>query len=295
MGRLLPLLFVLAAPSAAQPPPPETFYPLGVGDVWEYAEPATGNILRVHNARDTTITGRVYVIQERVKFDAAGTPIPQMPPFYRLRYDTLSTHVVEPYTDGSGTEVPSQPAPCPFGGGSVVSCDGVMATVHTFRGTLTVGDTVLTGVWFKEYASELFLLTYATGIGEAEKWSKVSPYRYLAYARVAGVEYGTPRFPVAAEPGPPEVLAALALSVWPNPARGQATVAFTLASPALVRAAVYDGLGREVLTRDLGMLPVGQHEAALDLSHLAPGLYAVRVAAGGASGTVRFVRSGSSN
>jgi hypothetical protein len=53
---------------------------------------------------------------------------------------------------------------------------------------------------------------------------------------------------------------------------------------------VYDGLGRAVLTRDLGTRVAGRHEAALDLSRLAPGLYVVRVTAGGVSGTARFAR-----
>ena len=290
--RHLPLLLALAMPAAAQAPPPWSYYPLGIGDVWEYAEPGTGNTLRVHVARDTTITGRVYVIQERVKFDAAGTPIPQMPPFYRLRYDTLSTHVVEPFTDGSGTEVPSRPAPCPFGAedGEVADCGGAYAGVEAFMGTLTVGDTALTGVRFKRFRFIDGDVTYAAGIGEAERLSKTVPYRYLAYARVSGVEYGWPRFPVPNEAGPPGAGASLAVSVWPNPSRGRATVAFALGRPEAVRVAVYDGLGRAVLARALGALGAGRHEAALDLSGLAPGLYVIRVTAGNGSGAVRLVR-----
>ncbi len=81
----------------------------------------------------------------------------------------------------------------------------------------------------------------------------------LAYARIGGVEYGTP-IPVAAEPPAPEG-SALTLAVFPNPARDAATVRFSLDAPQRVTLAVFDVLGRRVLAADLGAQPSGRGDA----------------------------------
>jgi hypothetical protein len=68
----------------------------------------------------------------------------------------------------------------------------------------------------------------------------------------------------------------------PNPARGAATVAFTLAAPGEARLAVYDALGRRVALLAEGPFAAGtRHAVALDASRLAPGAYVVRLEAGG--------------
>lgn len=67
----------------------------------------------------------------------------------------------------------------------------------------------------------------------------------------------------------------------PNPASAQTTLTYTLAELSTVRLALYDILGREVAVVVEGTKPAGQHEAALDASRLAPGLYVARLTAGG--------------
>ncbi len=87
--------------------------------------------------------------------------------------------------------------------------------------------------------------------------------------------------PVAAEPGAPVAQAApLALTAFPNPARGAATLRLRLGAPSEVTVTVFDGLGRRVRTLPAGPLPAGAHALGLDLSGLAPGLYLARAAAG---------------
>jgi hypothetical protein len=89
--------------------------------------------------------------------------------------------------------------------------------------------------------------------------------------------------PVATEPDV-IVAASLALSsARPNPTRGRATLALTVASPEPVRVAVYDLLGREVLRLHDGPLAAGTHALGLDAAGLSAGLYVVRAAS--ASGT----------
>ncbi|MEM6328122.1 MAG: T9SS type A sorting domain-containing protein, partial [Bacteroidota bacterium] len=68
------------------------------------------------------------------------------------------------------------------------------------------------------------------------------------------------------------------LTVAPNPTAGAATVSFSVTAPTDVRVSVVDALGREVWRAGDRRLGAGPHRVALDLSRLAPGWYAVRVA-----------------
>ena len=81
---------------------------------------------------------------------------------------------------------------------------------------------------------------------------------------------------------------ALALGVWPNPARGAVRFAVELSAPAGVEAAVYDVLGRRVATLAAGELAAGSHELAAETDGWAPGVYTVHVRAGEAVATRRF-------
>lgn len=78
------------------------------------------------------------------------------------------------------------------------------------------------------------------------------------------------------------------LSVYPNPTRGQATVAFSLAQGADVRVAVIDMLGREVATVASGARSAGAYTEVVDTARMAPGLYLVRVETPEGARTARF-------
>jgi hypothetical protein len=86
-------------------------------------------------------------------------------------------------------------------------------------------------------------------------------------------------------------VAPMALSVYPNPLVDDATVRFTLERPQRVTLDVFDLLGRRVRGHDLGRLAAGEHETALSLRGLPPGLYIVRLTGdAGAQATVRVTR-----
>jgi hypothetical protein len=84
---------------------------------------------------------------------------------------------------------------------------------------------------------------------------------------------------VASEGAPAEVEASR-LSVYPNPARGAATVALTLAEAGDVRAAVFDLLGREVTVLHDGRLAAGTHPFAIETAGWPAGAYVVRATGG---------------
>ena len=93
----------------------------------------------------------------------------------------------------------------------------------------------------------------------------------------------------AAEDAPVASPLGLAVSVAPNPSRGRTTVRFTLDAAGPVRVEVLDVLGRRARAVELGARGAGAHAEPFDLGGLAPGLYVVRVRAGGAAGTARVV------
>jgi hypothetical protein len=69
---------------------------------------------------------------------------------------------------------------------------------------------------------------------------------------------------------------------WPNPARARFTVAFTLPDAGSVKLEVLDVAGRKVLVRELRGMGAGPHVVNLgEEEALPPGVYAVRVHAGG--------------
>jgi serine protease AprX len=79
--------------------------------------------------------------------------------------------------------------------------------------------------------------------------------------------------------------AALAFeSVYPNPARDQATVRFRLPEGQRVRLAVYDAVGREVAVLADGEMASGSHAVRVDGGELAAGVYVMRLS--GAAGTL---------
>ncbi|MBE0645385.1 MAG: DUF4397 domain-containing protein, partial [Bacteroidetes bacterium] len=64
-----------------------------------------------------------------------------------------------------------------------------------------------------------------------------------------------------------------AMEVYPNPAREQTTLRFTVQSDAGVSLRMYDMSGREVYSIDRGLLAPGAYDATLNTSQFSPGLY----------------------
>ncbi len=85
---------------------------------------------------------------------------------------------------------------------------------------------------------------------------------------------------VAAEPSAPAGRVALR-PAFPNPFASSSTLRFEQAEPGPVRLAVYDVLGREVAVLFDGPAPAGEHPVRFDAAGLAPGVYVVRMTAGG--------------
>ena len=80
----------------------------------------------------------------------------------------------------------------------------------------------------------------------------------------------------------PEAVSGVALGApAPNPAAGAIRVAFETTEPGAVHLAVYDARGREVAVLARGPLGAGAHGATWETGAAAPGVYVVRLRAGG--------------
>jgi len=67
---------------------------------------------------------------------------------------------------------------------------------------------------------------------------------------------------------------------YPNPFNPSTTIVFEMANKAEVVLDLYDMLGQQVMSMDLGVQTSGRHEIALDAGHLSSGMYMVRMQAG---------------
>lgn len=269
------------------------YYPLEVGNVWEYENPNGPYPSTFYQRRivgDTTVQGRRYFVREW-----RSTAAPSAPPSRDyVRFDTVTAtprSLLLPATGPPSEDVigcaldttVGEALDCSdaFGSGTLVSHE-VAPVVIGRRGAETPADTVRTVVkWYEvglgfyvEYGADLGLLSEG---GEGyDAW--------LTYARIGGVEYGASRFPTAVATRPRGLMT---LHVDPNPARGRAALVLDAQTPGTARVEVVDLLGRRVLTveRPLG---AGRQSLALDVGGLAPGPYVVRVEAGGEVGTARL-------
>ena len=276
---------------------PWRYYPLAIGNAWEYYRYGTGTVYRHEITRDTLIHERRYTVVDRYTAEDNGPLEPDYS--WRYRFDTLSSLVYEP--NGSGGERVPFGSPCPFNTDfdTTTECPGFSGVDFTvlgsYDGLVVFGepfpgqgeDTVRTA--FKVFRFETLEWRYAAGFGEVYHESDIQAYG-LYYARIDGVEYGQPRFPVANESTEPDPVGGLKLQVWPNPTRSLVTVGFDMVQPGAVVLDVYNTLGRRVQRYELGLLRAGERETLLDLSRVAAGSYVVRVTAGGGYATRSLIR-----
>lgn len=284
------LAFLLAAPALLAQPLPDTtapwrYFPLAVGNVWEYDFVDNGQnppwTERQYVEKDTVVAGHRYFVLNQLVFNTEGVPFP---PARRdlFRFDTLAAQVIWRL---NGEEL-AYTCPLDAAFNSVIPCQGQQTSVEGGYDEVVVfedeegPDTVRTAV--KTYAHNFGLdARYAAGIGPLYRSCMDCPVRTLRAAIIDGVEYGEVQYPpVSAEPGAP--VAAFALAVSPNPARGSTTLSLTLLAPGSVRVAVYDARGREVAVVLSGARAAGRHAVAFDAAALPGGVYFARAEAGGA-------------
>ncbi len=134
-------------------------------------------------------------------------------------------------------------------------------------------------------AGQVVQLTYAGFVNPAANQN--GPAVSLVGVDASGVGEPGAGGVVAGEAAPPTGQMTLA-QPFPNPTASRTAVAFTTADAATVRLSVVDVLGREVAVLTDGPVAAGTHEATVDTSRLAPGVYAVRLASAAGVRTTRL-------
>jgi hypothetical protein len=282
---------------------PWRYFPLHLGDEWQsQVEVQLPNacIPACHYAERRVVTdtviieGRTYFRLLVRTYDVPGMPNP--PPDSTSRYFRFDTAAAAPvhyvsqdwYFDGGGCRLDEafpgpadsasgRPITCPSGPGTVF---GAPASAGSIFGAEKAFTYFTFGWQWAQYQAGLGLLR--GGGCEGGCYEEV-----LAYARVAGMEFGAPII-VGTEDGP-GVSGPLRLIASPNPTDGVFTLAIRagVAGPLTVEA--FDILGRRV-HRERVEGHAGAQAVRLDASSWVSGVYVVRAATSAMSATTVIVR-----
>lgn len=301
-------LFVLAmflgtlAPAVAQETEPH-YYPLEVGDMWEY-EYYRWRCNEPDGCTNSTEFYRRTIVGE-VEVEGVRYAEMQVERLRVVRGDITCTsmHTVRVNPETDRVEIGGLP-----GCGGFVR-DASPGSLNEEDIPLTVGEpevrtVVIGGMGYELNVRHAFGLNGCFEECEVQLASEVGLHFFsatssfgpgesgvdllLRYAEVGGVVYGTS--PVANEDEVAPATFALG-APFPNPFRTTATLTLSLPTPEAVTLSVFDVLGRRVLTRDLGVQPAGASRHTLDGAELPVGVYFVRAVTGsGQQATRRVVR-----
>lgn len=270
-------------PTTGEPDPadPEEYYPLSVGNVWEYRrvdylghEECSRSRLDV--LRDTVVEATNYYLVREASYDCEN-PRALGHVSRLMRFDDTLARVVVRGSDGQETAWTDTRCPLDADFGVMLpdGCDSYSWEVER----VGTDQKSYSNCW--RGSADLSNITYRYQQGRglvarAEENLGGYNFRTLEYSRVDGVEQGTSTlWPVSTEAGP--VPEGAPEGLYPNPARQHVTVTFALDRPQPVMFEVFDALGRRVFTHALGPRPRGHHEATVSIRNLASGAYVLRV------------------
>lgn len=115
----------------------------------------------------------------------------------------------------------------------------------------------------------------ASGFGVIYHWEEPGDYVFLTGCIVAGDTFG---IVVSVAEHEREVPHGIQLAQnYPNPFNPTTTIRFSLSTGSYVRLSIYDVLGREIAILLDEKKTVGEHKIVFDGSHLASGVYFVRL------------------
>ena len=270
---------------------PSGYFPLQVGNVWEYITQDSGffaGASRTEISTDTLIAElqffklkRTFFIEEPIH---SSILIPQPgAPLYRTFVDeklvawapevglvTLEMGFDKPFN--SCFVDPHSPPDL-----------GVIAVAGGYGGSFSImeGDTsrTITVPALKSIGTIHSGAEYAHGIGAIGGGAEVTVVTELVFARIDGNEMGTRldsllNIQVAIEDVPDVFPGSIQLQTYPNPLHNSTTLAFTLDQPGAVILRIVDVLGRTVaqpLARTF--FSAGSHELVWDAEGLSSGVY----------------------
>lgn len=285
------------------------YFPLHVGDVWEY-QVSEGEPLLVHRILDDSVTvDHHYFLMERQSwnFDYIGGGD-------ELEIWSMDTLFVR-YSDNGGlfrlnspeADTLSTPRDMQFWNGMVGHYDLRTAfgdrvfystgpedfywTSGGYQETVGIGGITYTPDAVKNFSGGVMWETYATDIGLISSMNLWGPW--LTYAIVDGKEYGQSRIPTSVEdefardefPIDPVFIE----SIYPNPATDRITIRFRTSAPTKTTLAMYDLLGKMVWSDEQLWRPAGFFTLQVPVTNLASGVYYMRLFSDSGAHVVRPV------
>ena len=261
---------------------PRGYFPLSVGNEWEYRVDISGPVgtfrneyvrYRIVSDNAGPTADRFAIVNERYK-DLATL---QTRDTVAVRYDVSRMTVLGFYPDSQGNpyEAPFPYYACdlglPFDGGGGACWSSAMQTQIMIP--LLTGETM--PVQAKRFNSFLNRFDAVHGIGFVSGFIGCDPCGpgsqqvelELIYARVDGQTYGTKA--VSSTPGPTSSLSTL--HAYPNPTAGPLHLRLDSSKTTPIEFQIYNALGRIVLSSSLP-----SSGGVVDLGGLASGPYAVR-------------------
>ncbi len=292
--RFAILLFALFSVSAfAQDPIPDTtdwhsYFPLEVGNEWQYRaqfHPPVypGWTFSNYIVADSIVGDTTHFLMRRCT-QLEGESVSCRDPDELVRYDEeLATVVVRiEQSDGTTEYTPWPDVPCrlnsPFGQLEEDDCfeffgPGRYAVVE-YGSTAIIGGSAAMGTlkYFDGLAGSFSFLSGIGFIGEAPEGGSFNAS--IQYARIADVEYGNPI--VSKEADVPR--SESEIRTYPNPARDEATLQFSVPEPQNLVASVFNLRGALVETKSLGSAADGVEVSyTFDASLWPSGLYTIRL------------------
>lgn len=304
-GVWITLLCTVSGSSAAlaQEVDWKRFYPLEVGDTWEYTyekercwtHPPDSCTMQIEVVVRRAVTGEVEI--EGLTFAEVAVEVldpitlePGCEATYGVRLDEETVQIeVEAVSGTCNAAFSAFEEMVALTGGTVYDDEFEIGglpydlAVLSSRSEPTAFDELYT--WYGRDVGLLVLrdVTHVAGSG-------LNTYERLVlqYAEVGGVVYGQP---VVSNESPALSNGALAATLYPNPARDHVSLSLEGTASERAEVEVFDVLGRRVLYRDKGVQAAGLRQHRLDLSGIPAGLYVVRATAeSGATTTRRLVK-----
>lgn len=275
------------------------FYPLGLGDLWQYRnERNEMYTLRVISVDSLLPNGQRYAVLENPAYPGSFTfkrvdSLLRVQQYLSYVGDTCGgvTNEYNIYrlgeSDSTWWRVCGDPVIglcyqsfMRFDGISVQSVFGQPREVMRFTpGCLRIGDPDT--LWF-----DLPWLL-ARGIGMIQEETLESQYRYLTGAVISGDTLGIiVSVPKASDELP--VMVALHQN-YPNPFNSSTEIMYEILERTYVRLTVHDVLGREIMKLVDQMQSMGKYQLYFDAGNLASGVYVYALRTGKSASTRRMI------
>lgn len=260
-----------------------SFYPLAVGNIWQYRSygSSSGVLLwTVEVVKETVLSnGKSYsrlhssrpnVMDIYERLDSSDMTV------YRAAYGGVAEYAIDSLRSDPGDIIGTSRYGEVFG----TMFDGIAGDTILGVPTTTRNSNILVIPDFPLYKlARGFGLCYFSILVEDSNYP--SYYRYeeiLQYAKIDGNEFGTL---LGVNEGPYQPKAHRLAQNYPNPFNPATTIAFDLPSAGHTRLSIVDILGREVAVLVDDVLSPGMHRRTWDASGRPSGIYLFRLASGG--------------